>query len=137
MTTTTTTLTIEEKIEALQSRRPQPQTTTYVYDTGKLVWQGTNQNPPYQYKGLPTQKVENTAEHKLAMDSYYKELNELYKEAYNDLADYMGWTNADEKVVAWIKSKIWSDGHSGGYGEVLNLASDYEELINILQASKS
>ena len=130
-------LSIEERIRDLTENYPVEKVIIFVYSAGKCFWQGTNEKLiPYEYKKLTQVKLIDTEGFNKDLDNYYTELRKLYKEAYDNFAEFMGWENVDPNIVNWIKCKCYDDHRSGGFQEVMNRANDYEELITIIKDLK-
>lgn len=127
---------IQTKILEKIRSKPTESEMVYVYDCGECVFKGKSEKEiPSKYNGLPKQIIKNDKEYQKELKIYQKELDELYKEAFSRLEEYMGWQDIDREIVTWIKYKCYNENHAYGYGAVLQDIEDYDELVELIRAS--
>ena len=128
---------IEERIQEKANSYPKTKEVVYVYSAGECIWQGpSTEKIPYKYKDFLYERVEDTESNQKAINQYYRELDELYKEAYNNLEEYMGWEDIDAGIVEWISSYCWERAHSSGYSAIIDCATDFDALIDNIRLSR-
>lgn len=74
---------------------------------------------------------------KNAMDAYHEESRRIDTEFWNDLYAELGWDKLPVKVSAALQSHAWNLGHSAGYMEVFNYASDFGDIVDAVSDSLS
>lgn len=104
-------------------------TTVFVYDKGKVVWQGCWRNFKAGdfSKDVVVQKVFNQDDYSAHKDAHYEELATLGEEFVLDLFEEFGVI--DNPKASLCYSKAYEIGHAYGFGEVYSVFEDLVELI--------
>ncbi len=108
-------------------------TTYYVYDRGKVVWEGFHSNSKARdvatraYPNAVIQKVVNEEAYKAHKIQYGEEVHKLQEEFINDLFREFGVEDNSKRETAYALA--YEYGHASGYSEVYNYFSDLVNLI--------
>ena len=108
-------------------------TTYYVYDKGKVVWEGFHSNfedrnaATRAYPNSVIQKVVNEEAYKAHKIQYAEEVHKLREEFINDLFEYYGVKDNPKREAAYALA--YEYGHANGYSEIDNYFSDLVNLI--------
>ena len=104
-------------------------TTVFVYDKGKVVWQGNQRDFRVANfsKDIVVQKVLNQDDYSAHRDDYYEELAALSDEFTRDLFEEFDVTNNPKAPLCY--SKAYELGHAYGFSEVYSVFEDLVELI--------
>lgn len=108
-------------------------TTYYVYDKGKVVWEGPHSNfedrnaATRAYPNAVVQKVVNEEAYKAHKIQYAEEVHKLQEEFINDLFEYYEVKDNPKREAAYALA--YEYGHANGYSEICNHFSDLVNLI--------
>jgi hypothetical protein len=108
-------------------------TTYYVYDKGKVVWEGFHSN--FEDRGAAikahpnavVQRVVDEEAYKAHKIQYAEEVHKLQEEFINDLFEYYGVKDNPKREAVYALA--YEYGHANGYSEICNHFSDLVNLI--------
>jgi ribonuclease HIII len=104
-------------------------TTVFVYNKGKVVWQGSKRN--FKSNDFPkdavVQNVINEEDYSAHKDAYNEDSSRLMEEFVLDLFDE--FNVLDNSKAALCYQKAYEIGHAYGLQEVYNVFDDLVELI--------
>ena len=70
--------------------------------------------------------------YKVELEQFYDTQNKLDKEFWYDLNNELGWNALPTSIASALRSMAWETGHSSGYMEVYNVASDYAGVVSAI-----
>jgi hypothetical protein len=108
-------------------------TNVYIYDRGKLIWEGfvsdkEGRNKVMRaYPNAVVQKVVDEEAYKAHKIQYAEEVHKLQEEFINDLFREFGVEDNPKREAAYALA--YEYGHANGYSEICNHFSDLVNLI--------
>ena len=108
-------------------------TNVYIYDKGKLIWEGFLSNKEdlnkatRSYPNAVVQKVVDEEAYKEHKIEYAEQLHNLQEEFINDLFEYYGVKDNPKREAVYALA--YEYGHANGHSEIANHFSDFVTLI--------